>query len=491
MRRLLPAALAAVSSFAMPAFGADLPVKAKVPLATVYDWTGFYAGVHAGYGGGMSDWGGINIVTKGAFGGAQVGANQQVGNYVFGVELDASAPGPRGTTFETIAVPFSVSTFNASITSKFQDFGTVAGRFGFAADRLLVYGKVGFAWAYQEHSQWQQSVITGVNGQQLVNISGRELHRGPMLGLGAEYAFMNNWSVKAEYNLLDFSDPKRVDETGTLTSFAGTTSNLKAVVPGVVERIHLAKIGLNYHFGQRRAEIAPSIPRTSYNWSGFYVGLEGAGAWSDMGFVGFQPWGDYGIKGWLAGGVAGARTQITPVAVAGVEAEFMGGRVNGGRTDITSTTVSGVTTQTLATNIDWLATATAHFGFLPTERWFVYGKGGVAIAHANHTNNLAFNGVPGVTSSFFFNNGDALHTGGLAGVGTEYAFFGNWSAKLEYNFIRFQKQAVFLPGTITEISPVLGTGTTSLPNSATLRATDMHLVKFGINYRFPPELFIR
>ena len=73
----------------------------------------------------------------------------------------------------------------------------------------------------------------------------------------------------------------------------------------------------------------------------------------------------------------------------------------------------------------------------------------------------------------------------MIGIGTEYAFLGNWSAKLEYDYIRFRSQDVFLPGTITQISPVLGTGTTSLPTSASIRQ-DLHLVKFGVNYRFSP-----
>ena len=38
--------------------------------------------------------------------------------------------------------------------------------------------------------------------------------------------------------------------------------------------------------------------------------------------------------------------------------------------------------------------------------------------------------------------GIALHTGYVAGVGVEHAFLGNWSAKLEYNYIHFRPQDV-------------------------------------------------
>ena len=37
--------------------------------------------------------------------------------------------------------------------------------------------------------------------------------------------------------------------------------------------------------------------------------------------------------------------------------------------------------------------------------------------------------------------GSALHTGYLAGIGIEYAFLGNWSAKVEYNYIHFRPQS--------------------------------------------------
>ena len=90
---------------------------------------------------------------------------------------------------------------------------------------------------------------------------------------------------------------------------------------------------------------------------------------------------------------------------------------------------------------------------------------------------LACNPVPEVPTSCDRNatpetRGIASFIGnGCLGAGAEYAFFGNWSAKLEYDYIHFADQQAFLQGTITEISPVLGTGTTSLPNSGTLRTS--------------------
>lgn len=477
---LTAAALAVTASTA--AFAADLPVKARAIEPAVYNWTGIYVGVHAGYGGGMKDWGGINLLADGGLGGLTIGVNQQVGNFVLGLEGDVSWTRTKGSRFETIAIPFSVSNFDASIASEIDRVGTFAFRLGFAQDRWLVYVKGGVAWAHETHAQTQVSTITGVAGAQSVNITGTENRLGPMLGIGAEYAFLGNWSAKAEYNYFDFSGNGTVRESGTLVSFAGATSTVATTV-NVRQQLHFAKIGLNYRFGPEGApEIKPSRPVPGYNWTGLYLGLEGAVGAGRTAFFGFAPFDAYRPQGGLGGGVIGVNAQAG-VFVAGVEAEWMGGRISSGRDDITSVTVSGTSSQSLATKIDWITMATARMGFVAADRWLVYGKAGIALAHEEHTNNFAFNGIPTVTSSIFQNQGDAYHTGVVMGLGTEWAFFRNWSAKLEYNYIRFRRQDVFLPGTITEISPVLGTGTTSLPNSATI-SQDLHLVKFGVNYRF-------
>ncbi len=487
MNRIAAILLSGSAAFFLPggtaASAADMPVKA-LPIA-LYDWTGFYAGVHAGYGAGMKDWGGINVEVQGGLGGIQGGYNQQIGNVVIGVEVDASS-GFKGSTFETIAIPFSVSNFDARIDSDVRSIVSLATRFGVASDRFLAYGKFGFAWADEHHSQWQQSTIQGVAGAQTVNITGQETRVGPMVGFGAEYAFWGNWSVKGEYDYYDFVKSARIPQSGTLVSFAGTTTNVATTV-AIQQRLHVAKFGVNYHFGPNRAEIAPSRPPRSYDWTGLYLGAEGARGWDGLTWYGFDPFGNYPVKGWVGGGVAGVRVQPTAIVVAGVEAEWMGGRIDGGRNDTTSVTVGGTSTQSLSSRINSISMATAQFGFLATDRWLFYVKGGVALAEINHTNNFSFIGGPGVTSSIFMNSGRALHTGGVFGFGTEYAFFGNWSAKLEYNQIRFANQDVFLPGTITEISPVLGTGTTSLPNSAKILGFDLNVVKFGINYRIGPN----
>src|SRR5713226_8057512 len=76
--------------FAGPAFAADVGTKAPAyrapPLAPVFSWTGFYVGVHGGYGWSTSQ--GLDL--KGGFGGGQIGYNYQINNFVLGIEGDGA-----------------------------------------------------------------------------------------------------------------------------------------------------------------------------------------------------------------------------------------------------------------------------------------------------------------------------------------------------------------------------------------------------------------
>jgi outer membrane immunogenic protein len=63
-----------------------------------------------------------------------------------------------------------------------------------------------------------------------------------MVGVGIEYAFAQNWSVKAEYNYMDF---------GTKRIFVASTG-IEPTQPNFEEdigrTIQVAKVGLNYKF---------------------------------------------------------------------------------------------------------------------------------------------------------------------------------------------------------------------------------------------------
>jgi outer membrane immunogenic protein len=236
--------LAAIMLLAgVPAVAADLepsPVRAPAPMpaiATVYSWTGLYLGVHGG--GGWSKWNGMDPTDpasgwsaangSGAVAGGQVGGNYQIGNAVLGLEgtyawsdikVDAGGPFAGGAGF--------------TLTVKNDYLATIAGRVGYAFDRVLVYGKGGAAFTRDKYS-----ANNGLAGALAGTANGAFDRTGWVAGAGIEWAFLSNWSVKGEYNYMRF---------GQLSEALATVGNL-AATPAVVKLdTQTAVLGINYRF---------------------------------------------------------------------------------------------------------------------------------------------------------------------------------------------------------------------------------------------------
>jgi outer membrane immunogenic protein len=190
------------------------------PPIPFYNWTGLYVGVHAG--GGWADLG-VGDTGSGFIGGGQVGYNYQINpQWVFGLEVDVSGTSVKNTL--AVIGPMSVN-FN------WDTLTTLTPRFGWASDNLLVYAKAGGAWA---------SVSTSVTGTPQGTISGGGgTGSGWVVGVGAEYAFRNNWSAKIEYNHFDFGSDTGVFLTGNSITFDAV------------------KVGINYRFGGPGGPIWP------------------------------------------------------------------------------------------------------------------------------------------------------------------------------------------------------------------------------------------
>jgi high affinity Mn2+ porin len=205
-----------------------LAVKAPIP-ASIYDWTGFYVGGHFGYGDASFGPGTNPIPLQGVFlppsptgliGGFQAGYNRQLSNHlVIGVEADSSFPSP-------IDVPrLAPAPFNTSI----DYVGTLRGRVGYAFGPWMPYLTGGLAWGHTH------VLVNDDAGGLLATVKGYQT--GWTAGAGVEFAVSGNWSAKAEYEYIDLSQ-----RTYDLGGFG---------LPGVNvdPRIHLAKLGLNYHLG--------------------------------------------------------------------------------------------------------------------------------------------------------------------------------------------------------------------------------------------------
>jgi opacity protein-like surface antigen len=99
----------------------------------------------------------------------------------------------------------------------------------------------------------------------------------------------------------------------------------------------------------------------------------------------------------------------------------------------------------------------------------VYGKGGGAFVGANSPG-LTVNGAPATFSS----TPNSTNTGWTAGVGIEWAFAGNWSARAEYDYIGLQNQSY----TVAAGAAPFGGDTINVNNRA------ISIVTAGVNYKF-------
>jgi outer membrane immunogenic protein len=222
MKNILAAGVSALALLSVaPALAADLPARmaTKAPAyVQVYNWTGFYVGVHAGYGWGDLDGGaGIGSTSQdGFFGGAQVGYNWQApgSNWVFGLELDSAWANIEEST-NVAGITFASDT---------NYIGSFRGRVGYAWDRTLLYVTGGLGWANNEIS------ASAVIPPATVVVSESNTHFGYVLGAGVEYAFAGPWSVKGEYLYYGLGNE----------SYSGLDADLS---------IHTVKLGLNYRFG--------------------------------------------------------------------------------------------------------------------------------------------------------------------------------------------------------------------------------------------------
>lgn len=183
---------------------------------------------------------------------------------------------------------------------------------------------------------------------------------------------------------------------------------------------------------------APVAPMAAvYNWTGFYLGIVGGGAWEASS-------GDPKMQGGFVGGTAGYNWQAGNI-VFGLEAD-------GAWADVSaSATALGVT---LSSKTDALGTVRGRIGWA-VNNVLLYGTGGYAWIDNKLT--LSALGVSVSDSKF--------HSGWTVGAGVEAFFAPQWSVKGEYLYRSLGGETYF--------SGALPTGT-----------LNFHTVQVGVNYHF-------
>jgi outer membrane immunogenic protein len=195
-------------------------------------WNGLYVGLHGGYAwqdvngtfdglGAATNLSGFDL--NGAIVGAQLGYNWQSGQFLLGIEGDASTLANGDDHIAHPGVPGA-----ATLGADMNYLASIRGRLGWAINNWLLYGTVGWGFSRFEFTENVPSVA--FNGKQRFDDS------GIVYGGGVEWMLAYGVSVRGEYLRYDL----------------GASSPLAATFPGVdpgdniaFDNIDVARAALN------------------------------------------------------------------------------------------------------------------------------------------------------------------------------------------------------------------------------------------------------
>ncbi|WP_036285097.1 outer membrane protein [Methylocystis sp. ATCC 49242] len=248
-------------------------------------------------------------------------------------------------------------------------------------------------------------------------------------------------------------------------------------------------------------------------WTGFYLGLNAGGAWSDNNSVQTATFpifdaipAGYGTtsailgtfsapanaSGFIGGGQIGYDYQFGGAFVAGVEADIQGVASSDGSSSVAGAAfnpvvLGGSTASQLATvgkSLDYLGTARGRLGYLVTPTLLVFGSSGLAYGGVSANTSIfqSYTPVAGATNIFASGSYSGARAGWTAGGGLEWMFVPNWSAKAEYLYYDL--------GNVTYsvapmVSTVIGVGALAF-SGASHSSTSFrgNIVRAGVNYHF-------
>ncbi len=174
----------------------------------------------------------FDLDPDGFVGGLDVGYNWQVNALVFGVEAEIAYNFTDESSVVFVGENSNgiVDDDHASVEYGFQ--GALAGRLGFAADRVLLYAKGGLAIAEIEQSAGDLDFGGVVDPSDLASFSKTLL--GYVVGGGIEFAFSDSLSTFVEYNYSDFENTSVTNLDGNNVRFSNS--------------LNVVKAGINFHF---------------------------------------------------------------------------------------------------------------------------------------------------------------------------------------------------------------------------------------------------
>ncbi len=262
-----------------------------------------------------------------------------------------------------------------------------------------------------------------------------------------------------------------------------------------MKKITLAAAAVSILFGgaASAADMAvkarPLPPPPVFSWTGFYIGANAGFAWGDTNVIytppgapdGFIPIdvATYGAgatrrighDGFTGGVQGGYNFQINNFLL-GVEGDI-GALQRQGQFVGTFPQVWGTQNVNIAAKDGWLATIRGRAG-LTFDRFLIYATGGVAFTDAGVNIGNNWNPALGFRDASTSVQG---RTGWVAGGGVEYAFLPNWSLKLEYLRLEFDRE------TVTVFTAGMLNPAVNVPHRYDVDSTD-NIIRAGVNYRF-------
>jgi outer membrane immunogenic protein len=218
---------------------------------------------------------------------------------------------------------------------------------------------------------------------------------------------------------------------------------------------------------------APAIVAPVYDWSGFYVGINGGGASSRECYtitsnagapIPPNSEGCHNATGGVVGGQFGYRWQSASW-VFGLEAQGDSADLTGSNASLTA-----IIPYNNQTKIDAIGLFTGQVGYA-WNSVLLYVKGGAAVTDNKYSsffpvgNVFAAAGVP-------FNQASDTRWGGVVGAGIEFGFAPNWSVALEYDHLFMGNPNVTFPATAIAVT-----------RSDNIRQ-DVDMGTIRLNYRF-------
>ncbi|WP_298112869.1 outer membrane beta-barrel protein [Bradyrhizobium sp.] len=193
----------------------------------------------------------------------------------------------------------------------------------------------------------------------------------------------------------------------------------KLILTAAIASIGLSSTAFAADLPARAYTKAPAMMQAAYDWSGFYIGINGGGATGNVDWneIGIGDEGSHNPSGATFGGQVGYRWQMASW-VFGLEAQ-------GNWADFRGSNISLQTGFENQTKVDAFGLFTGQIGYA-WDRALFYVKGGAAVTDNRY--NVYNNG-------FLQDNASEARWGAAVGAGFEYAIMPNLSLGFEYDHL--------------------------------------------------------